>query len=191
MRSFLRFLGLAAAALLLLSSQPARADITWNVPSGDWSVATNWSGGAAPTSTDNADIFNGGTVTITESPEVCSTLSLGNTAGSGFAEMLDGSLTVNASLYYNGEFVGSSGIGCFTQSGGTHTIFTYLEVGAASGSSGTYSLGKSGLLSAPTEQVGEGYGAVGFFTQTGGTNSAGNLTVGCSTASSGTYNLNG
>ncbi len=41
---FVRPLGFAVAALLLLSSPPARADVTWNVPSGDWSGAGNWSG---------------------------------------------------------------------------------------------------------------------------------------------------
>ena len=54
---------LAVAALLLLSSSAARADTYWNVTSGDWSSAGNWTSGL-PTSSNNADIYNGGTVTI-------------------------------------------------------------------------------------------------------------------------------
>ena len=67
--SAVRFLGFASAMLLLLSSPPARADVTWNVASGDWSVATDWSGGL-PISGINADIFNGGTVTVTTAGEL-------------------------------------------------------------------------------------------------------------------------
>ena len=82
--SVLRLLGLAAAAILLLSSSPARADITWTLTTtGDWSSGGNWSGGVVPTATDNADILNGGTATISQTGDVCNILSLGNTAGSG------------------------------------------------------------------------------------------------------------
>ena len=94
-------LGFAAAALLLCSP-PARADVTWKATkTGDWSVASNWTGGV-PTSGSNADIFNGGTATISRA-ESCSSLSLGNTAGSGMIELNGGGLTVS-----NSAFVGLS-----------------------------------------------------------------------------------
>ncbi len=54
-----------AAAVLLLASPPARADITWKLSgTGDWSTASNWNGGV-PNASSTADIFNGGTVTVT------------------------------------------------------------------------------------------------------------------------------
>ena len=190
--SVVRLLGFAAAALLLLSSPPARADVTWSVASGDWSVATNWSGGALPTSTDNADIYNGGTATITTTGDVCSSLSLGSTAGSGAIQMTGGSLAVG-----NYAYVG------YFRHGHLHAIRRHEHrlqlalLGCNSGSSGTYTLSGSGLLSAPYEYV--GYSGTGTFTQSGGTNSISGgtanvpsgLYVGYATGSSGSYSLTG
>ncbi len=182
-----RLLGVAAAALLLLSSPPARADVTWNVVSGDWSSAGNWSGSIVPTGTDNADIFNGGTVTITTTGDVCSSLCLDSSTGSGSIQMTDGALAVG-----NSAVLGYSGTGNFAQSGGTNAISYALYVGEHSGGSGTYSLNGSGLLSAPVENV--GWGGTGNFTQSGGTNSiSGALYLGYQwyQTSSGTYGLSG
>ncbi|MGO8690404.1 MAG: hypothetical protein ACLQLG_12350, partial [Thermoguttaceae bacterium] len=81
MRSLVRLFGPAAAALLLWSSPPARADITWKLNgTGDWSTASNWSSGI-PTASSTADIFNGGTATVTVTGETCNTLSLGGSGG--------------------------------------------------------------------------------------------------------------
>ena len=142
MRSFVRFLGFVATVLLLLSSPPARADTRGRYEIGDWSSAGNWSGGL-PTSSTNADIFNGGTATITTTGDVCGSLSLGNTSGSGTIQMTGGSFTVNGSA-----FVGYSGTGNFTQSGGTNTISSDLDLGYKLGSSGTYNLSGTGQFSA-------------------------------------------
>ena len=138
MRTFLRFFGFAAAAILLLSSAPVRADITWNVPSGDWSVATNWSGGTVPTSTDNADIYDGGTVSITETGETCSGLSLGG------VRKRNRSNDVRGPDVTNPVYVGPHGAGLL-QSGGMSIIsssesFASLEIGRDTGSAGTYTL---------------------------------------------------
>ncbi len=185
--SVVRLLGLAAAALLLLSSPQARADDTWNVASGDWSSAGNWSGSVVPTSTDNADIFNDGTVTITQTGEVCNSLSIDSSTGNGSVQMTSGSLTVGSSA-----FVGYSGMGNFTQSGGTNSCNDYyggLYLGYNSGSSGTYSLTGTGELFTSNEYV--GYSGTGNFTQSGGSNATyySTLFVGYSAGSSGTYSL--
>ncbi len=75
------------------------------------------------------------------------------------------------------------------QSGGTNSVGV-LYLGFNSGSSGTYTLGGNGRLSAPWEVVG-GFGA-GNFTQSGGTNSITNsLLLGSGSGSSGTYTLSG
>ncbi len=172
MRSFGGFLGIVAAVIVLTVALPARADITWTRSAdvtGDWSVATNWSGGAVPTSTDNADVFNGGTASITTTADACSNLSLGSTAGSGSIQMYGGMLNVG-----NAVAVGYSGTGNFSQSGGTSTIARGLTIGAGSGSNGSYTLSGGSLAAAvgvydAGETIGSYYGT-GLFTQSGGTN---------------------
>ncbi len=85
-------------------------------------------------------------------------------------------------------YVGYSGTGTFTQSGGTSTLGLYL--GNNSGSMGTYNL-SSGLLVSQGQYV--GYSGSGTFTQSGGTNNipsaVDNLTLGENEGSSGSYNL--
>ncbi len=191
MRSFVRFAGIAAAALLLMSSPPARADITWNVASGDWSSGGNWSGGAVPTVNDNADIFNGRTATITRTGEVCNNLYVGTVAGSGSIQMIGGGLSVT-----NSAFVGYSSTGNLTQTGGSSTIgapgqMSYLYFGYYSGANGTYNLSGSGQLTAYDEYL--GYSGTGTFSQSGGVNNTtnGGVILGYNSGSSGTYSLSG
>ena len=178
--------GLAAAALLLMSPPPARADITWTLTTtGDWSIPTNWSGGAVPTSRATADIFNGGTVTITRTGEVCYDLSLGGTAGSGFVQMTSGALAVS-DTDVGGEFVGYTGVGNFVQSGGTNTVSNALLLGYMPGSSGTYVFSGSGRISTMSEDV--GFYGTGNFVQSGGTNTVSNY-LNLGTYGSGTFSL--
>jgi autotransporter-associated beta strand protein len=187
MRSFVWFLNIAIAALMLLFPPPAQADVTWTLTgTGDWSVATNWSGAALPTSTDNADIYNGGTATITTTGDVCSNLYVGNTLG-GSAIETSGCLTAR-----NDEYIAYSGTGNFQQSGGTNQITSTsgaLYLGYNSASSGAYGLSGSGQLSAPAEVV--GYSGTGNFTQSGGTNVFTSLYLGDGSGGSGTYSLGG
>src|SRR5208282_5206320 len=100
--------------VLMIAIEPVRAaSYTWSTASGDWSVASNW-GGTAPGESDGAYIANGGTATVTQfDSATCGTLSLGNNAASGAVQMTGGSL-----VGPNFEFVGDSGVGTFTQSGG-------------------------------------------------------------------------
>ncbi len=73
------------------------------------------------------------------------------------------------------EIVGIFGTANFTQSGGTNTIPSStgwaLYLGSNAGSNATYSL-SGGSLSVPNEYV--GFSGTGTFTQSGGTNTAGN-----------------
>ena len=81
--------------------------------------------------------------------------------------MTGGSLSaVNGSQY-----VGYSGAGTFTQSGGTNSN-RGLYLGLNTGSSGTYSLSGTGVLSATGEYVGNS-SAAGSFQQSGGSNATG------------------
>jgi fibronectin-binding autotransporter adhesin len=171
--------------ITVIAAPPARADSVWNVSAGNWSVATNWSGGQ-PTSDSTAYIVNGGTATVSTTNAVCGTLSLGGSAASGTVLMSGSSL--NATQVEN---VGDSGKGTFTQSNGTNSIGVFLTIGNNAGSSGAYNL-SGGLLSALNEIV--GFSGVGIFTQTGGTNQIADnhqLILGNNDGGSGTYNLSG
>ena len=64
-----------------------------------------------------------------------------------------------------------------------------LNIGNASGSKGTYKLSNSGQLSAPSEYIGNS--GRGTFTQSGGTNTVGNLAIAQNSGSFGTYSLDG
>ena len=90
-----------------------------------------------------------------------------------------GSYNVSAgSLNFVQEYIGNSGAGTFTQSGGSNFVGTpgngsssmgNLYLAYNPGSSGTYNLSGSGLLSANTELI--GYSGPATFNQSGGTNS--------------------
>ena len=86
------------------------------------------------------------------------------------------------------EFIGYSGAGSFTQTGGTHTA-DGLHLGCELGSNGTYNLSGTGQLLAGDEFI--GYSGAGSFTQTGGTHTADGLHLGGELGSNGTYNLSG
>ena len=182
-------------AVVLLTSLEVRADVYWKVASpnsGDWSVATNWTGGL-PTSSVTAWIINGGTANVTQLGETCGTLSLGG-SGSGTVKMTGGSLST-ASYQY----VGYSGTGTFMQSGGINgSGYFNLYLGYNAGSSGTYNLSGSGQLSPSFYQY-VGYSGPGTFTQSGGSHGAPSgsyadypvVYLGYNLGSSGTYNLSG
>ncbi len=194
MRSSCRAARLWAIALAtfmavdLMASTPVRADLYWGLQLGDWSVPANW-GGRLPTSSDTVYVVNGGTLTVTLPGELCGTLSLGG-EGCGTVQMTGGGLSTNYQFVYNPVY--NSGMGIFTQSGGTNSIAGCLFLDNGTGGSGTYSLSGSGLLSAGEEHVGDN--GNGTFTQSGGTNTISNnnsLFIGCYAGISGTYNLSG
>ena len=114
-----------------------------------------------------------------------------NSGGSGTYALSGSGLLASA----NYEYIGYSGTGSFTQSGGTQAVSTVLYVGWGTpadglpGGNGTY-LFSGGSLSAGTTNI--GYGGTGVFTQSGGTNTVSNsLVLGEDSGASGTYNLNG
>ena len=160
-------------------------------------------GGSGQLSASSESVGLSGTATFTQSGGTnnigyynyygysSGSLCLGNNAGGSGAYNLGGSGQLSAPS----EYVGYSGTGTFTQSGGTNNIGYYasgsLCLGANAGSTGVYNLGSSGQLSAPFEYV--GYSGTGTFTQSGGTNNIGygSLNLGNNAGSSGTYNLSG
>jgi hypothetical protein len=112
-------------------------------------------------------------------------LTLGNaTTGSGTYD-----LSGTGSLSANFEYIGNSGIGAFTQSGGTHIVANKFSLGEAIDGNGTYDL-SGGSLAVDDEYVGKA--GTGALTQSGGTNTlTGTLFLGDTSTGSGTFNLSG
>jgi fibronectin-binding autotransporter adhesin len=124
-----------------------------------------------------------------------SSLYLGYNTGSSGTYSFNGSGLLSASGA--GETIGYSGTGTFLQTGGTNSAYTNngtsiaLYLGYNNGSSGTYSLSGSGLLSATGETI--GYSGTGTFIQTCGTNNCrtSSIYLAYKLGSSGTYLLSG
>jgi hypothetical protein len=100
---------------------------------------------------------------------------------------LSGSASLNSQL----SLVGYQGTGSFTQSGGTHTVSNYLELGTSSGATGFYSLSNSSAVLSTTNTL-VGYQSIGSFTQSGGTHSVSDsLSLGTTLGATGFYSLSG
>ena len=98
------------------------AAYSWKVPSGDWSIASNW-GGTLPGPADDAYVVNDGTVSITAAGESCANLYLGANGGlltrasTGTVQMSGGNLSANyTEIIGPSNEIGSSS-GDFAQSG--------------------------------------------------------------------------
>jgi len=113
-------------------------------------------------------------------------LYVGSTNASGTYSLNGGLLSTYASWI---GFLG--GKGNFVQSGGTNLVANslYLSGIGLSGSGSVFSLGGSGKLSAPTENVGDG--GTGTFLQSGGTNTVSTINLGTLSHSLGTFDLAG
>ena len=118
-------------------------------------------------------------------------------SGTGSVNLGGGTLTVNnalsgisgGSLSAGMEYVGNTGNGTFTQSGGTNSVNLPLYLAYGAGSSANYSLSGSGVLAAGVEYV--GFLGAGVFMHSGGTNSGSSLFIGYYAGSNGTYALSG
>ena len=183
---FFRFcLPVCALAVCLLHAVATHAaNSTWQVASGDWSVSANWSGSAVPNSTSFVFIDNVGTVTISQSGEMCNTLYLGSgSTDVGSIQMILGGFTDS------NAYIGDFGTGSFTQAGGTHSVSNELIIGQNSAANSSYILSNGSLAVSGGEYIGNS--GTGSFTQYGGTQSISNsgLTLGQGTAGSGSYNM--
>ncbi len=143
-------------------------------------------------------VQSGGTTVVFNQPTIAGFLYLAAAPnGSGSYSLTSGLLSAPQ------EFVGEVGSGAFTQSGGTNNIpaesifTTQLMLGEVGGSTGSYVLSQSGVLTASGHEIIGGSGT-GNFTQSGGintltgTNGTSQLILAQSTSSStGTYTLSG
>ncbi len=155
----------------------------WAATQGDWSQGGNWSwSNALPTALGDVYVTNGGTANISQPGAACKNLYLGDPNSSTVVMSGNASLSANST-----EYIGNNGPGTFIQSGGTHSIISYLCLGR---SSGTYNLSGGQLSVSAIEDV--GFYGTGTLLQSGGTNTTSSaLYVGVYAGSSGTYNLGG
>jgi len=170
-------------AAVLLGASGSVAQTLWsNSGTGDWFNAANWTSGI-PTSSKEARIDNGGTAQIADSDAQSSYVYVGYTTntGAGTVEQTSGTLTAPVYVGYN-----SGSQGTYTLSGGSLSGWVYVGYSGM----GTFTQ-TGGTLSVSSIKV--GFNGTGTFTQTGGTHTVNSsLTVGDnSSAASGTYTLSG
>jgi autotransporter-associated beta strand protein len=174
-------------AVVLVTSFAPATDTTWNVVSGDWSTASNWTNGVPSGFPYNAYIQNGGSATISKSNAITNILYVGNTTGSGDVEQNTGALSTQ------GENIGYAGSGSYNQSGGSNAAYGFpnngLSLGSSPGAVGTYNFSGTAYMRDSSERVGD-FGT-GVFMQSGGTNvvTEGDVDIGYELSSSGTYSL--
>jgi outer membrane autotransporter protein len=131
----------------------------------------------------------GGTNTVADS------LYLGNIPGASGSYTLSDPGSGSLLWVAGTEYLGFSGSGTFTQTGGSNTVGSNLFVGTQGGT-GFYSLGGGSLSVAGGEYIGDGGGS-GSFTQSGGTHTVtnglwlGSDYFGTGTGGTGSYNLSG
>jgi fibronectin-binding autotransporter adhesin len=148
------WLAFLVTAVIFRVTPCAEGWVYWSTTTGDWSAPANW-GGTEPTSSIDACIYNGGTANVTQLGEVCAYLHLGSSGvgSSGAVQMSDGSLLASQ------EYVGESGAGVFTQTGGINTVSGNLYLGYNVGGNGTYNLNGGTLV---LQSVGTGSGTAAF-----------------------------
>ena len=174
-----------------------------NAAGGDRDTASNWSLGHVPTINESAVINLPGSCTVTHSSNVsdfaCSLTSTDALIFSAGSLNVDGTLQLNNSFTLGdisilsvggSEYIGYSGIGAFTQTGGQNTCAN-LYLGYSAGDVGSYSLSGTGSLSVSGNEY-IGNGGSGSFIQTAGTNAVSTgLYVSNGSNGVGTYNLAG
>jgi len=185
----------SAAVLVSLMLMPLATygqDNYWIGNSGWWDNILNWSLNEQPDGGDDVHLTQSDGIdrevyyrTSADPSPLLGSLSIDAT-NSGTITFLQDSYSLSAT----NEHIGTSGIGTFTQSGGTNTITDSLNVGLDAGSTGTYNLGGSADLSVSWERIGRS--GTGTFTQMGGAHTIANwLYVGTQADGMGTYNLIG
>ena len=158
--SRLRSVRAAIVTSFAMAATTAFADTTWQLGAGtpgDWFAPVNWTNGV-PGSSDNASINNGGTATVNSGLATDNSLTLGDGVGqTGSIALSGGDLVTTNSINSapSTVFVGKSGTGNITQTGGLNEISqtgidtkSYLALGSQPGGVGTYSLSGTGTLAA-------------------------------------------
>jgi hypothetical protein len=186
---FLLITVMAAAGMFLTETAQAATTYTWYCTNNSWDIATCWSPNGTPTSSDNV------VVNPVSGSDTLLTINSGTGTASALSMAVDSTTINTVTLQQSGgslsavyEFIGYSGTGTFTQSGGTNNVSS-LQLGA-NGSDGTYDLSGGTVSTNVTVVGGTGTGSV---IHTGGTFTVttGDLTLGSGAGGLGTYDLSG
>jgi hypothetical protein len=172
-RSFpLRLPFLLLLGLVLLPSAALAQDYVWNVASGNWNTAGNWSPAGVPGGGDTATINNGGTCNQVKNTAItvgALTVTNGTFAQNNRTVAVTGALTVNG-----GTFTGTSAdvsAGSLSVSGGTFTCSstanTVSEVFTLNG--GTFNADGTLTLNGNTQFYAGTFNAGGSTVSFGGT----------------------
>ena len=188
-----RYLSVIAIVAMLAAVPLQAANISWNVPSGDFNNPFNWNPPNLPGSGDTAYIQNGGTATLSSDyAPTLGELDVGSTGGQGTLIVTSGNLTSN-----NNWIIGDYDVaGAFYQSGGnvnlTHSTLILGGLRQRDTSNyGYYNL-SGGTVTNPLGGYWVGFWGAGVLDQSGGTlNSQGYILVGYDQGALGVYNLSG
>ena len=177
-RRGLAVLAMAVGAMGVGSPQSARADDFWNtsVTNSDWNTAGNWQSGIPTSSSGVVRItsnFSSETVLLDVTPPTLTALAIGSTTNDG-VDTLNQTLNFNINVGF--EVIGGLGAvgsGVHTQSAGTNTYTSYLDV-ANDGGIGVYYLQNTGKIiltgtGGGQENLVVGDEGDGTFNQSGGT----------------------
>jgi T5SS/PEP-CTERM-associated repeat protein len=185
-------LATVCAVFLLFQAAPAQAaDKYWIGGTGSWDEGTNWNPLGQPQLSDYVYITQSDaadrTITYqnTTNPNDRLTLLCIDATGTGAITLLQNTDTLSSSTGY----IGYSGTGTFTQTGGMNMLRSELYLGYYLGSTGNYNLSGTGSLTTGA-QLTVGYNGTGNFKQTGGTNTPNALFLGYDSGSTGIYELN-
>ncbi|HKJ09156.1 MAG TPA: hypothetical protein VKA76_08720, partial [Gammaproteobacteria bacterium] len=190
---------IAIAIALTVPSIAQAAAKAWTCTNSYWDYASCWSSSGVPSSADNVYVgaVSGGDSVLKIDGYTGNAYANGLTVDSTIAtptvQQTGGALSISVGGI--GERIGYSGTGAYSQTGGTHTVSGYLEMGWYAGSHGAYSLsgGTLNLQGDPSSDslIVANYGTADF-NQSGGAVNVGNtLVAGTRSGGAGTYELGG
>jgi fibronectin-binding autotransporter adhesin len=184
--------------------ETAGADVYWKGGAGDFSVAAGWNTGSVPVSTQNADVYDGGVVTLTTAETVFD-LRVGTggsaavqTGAGSVIQSAGSSVTVSAWLRIASFDNTHAGTGAFTLDGGVLNVNAgYADIGESG--IGTMNInGGAFYADAPATKYLQVGGAVSDSVGTGVLNLNNGLVsttdtvlIGAYPGSTGTVNING
>ncbi|HEY1685756.1 MAG TPA: dockerin type I repeat-containing protein [Tepidisphaeraceae bacterium] len=198
--------GLAALPVvtMLCADQPARADLyLYDYTGSSWYGIGYWfdsSNGSyanqPPDDGSSAAVIGNGGGDAAGPSNITVTYNASYNTGVGAFYLDNGNTLSEAQGYILSavtEDIGNHGVGTYTQSSGSNTVSSRLNVGSYTGN-GEYTLSSGSLTTTGSgeEVLGSGTvaGVTGTFTQTGGTNTvAGKLLVGANSGNSGIYSF--
>jgi hypothetical protein len=193
---------LARASLILcggtlLGTECSATDHTWVAQTDNWNNGLHWNPLSVPGNGDNAILPQNSNTsyTVTFDGNYSNGNVLSDLKMSGYFSVgVEHDTTLNQTganhdMYTTREYIGydGRGVAIYNQSKSTNNTYD-LEVGWDSAASGAYNLSGDGYLLANYELI--GVGSSGTFTQTGGINSSGYVTIG-SLSGTGVYMLQG